>query len=92
MERVAKPAGRFNVVIEETPIPQPGAGEVRVRAVRSLISRGSEIGARYTREHAIDPERMGYSLAGVVDEVGVAEGDQVVEGAVLVTLADSNGC
>ncbi len=83
MKRVAKPAGRFNVVIEEAPIPHPGADEVRVRAVRSLISRGSEIGARYTREHAIDPERMGYSLAGVVDEVGadvrhLREGDRVV--------------
>ena len=83
MKRVAKPAGRFNVVIEEAQIPRPRADEVRVRAVRSLISRGSEIGARYTREHAIDPERMGYSLAGVVDEVGadvqhLREGDRVV--------------
>ena len=83
MKRVAKPAGRFNVVIEEAPVPEPQADEVRVRAVRSLISRGSEIGARYTREHAIDPERMGYSLAGVVDEVGsdvqhLREGDRVV--------------
>ena len=86
MERVAKPAGRFNVVIEEAPVPQPQADEVRVRAVRSLISRGSEIGARYTREHAIDPERMGYSLAGVIDEVGsdiqhLRVGDRVVAGA-----------
>ena len=83
MKRVAKPAGRFNVVIEEAPIPHPGPDEVRVRAIRSLISRGSEIGARYTREHAIDPERMGYSLAGIVDEVGpdvqhLREGDRVV--------------
>ena len=83
MERVAKPAGRFNVVIEEAPVPQPRADEVRVRAVRSLISRGSEIGARYTREHAIDPDRMGYSLAGVIDEVGsdiehLRVGDRVV--------------
>ncbi len=70
MKRVAKPAGRFNVVIEEAPFPEPQADEIRVRAVRSLLSRGSEIGARYTREHAIDPERMGYSLAGVVDAVG----------------------
>ena len=83
MKRVAKPAGRFNVVIEEAPVPEPQADEVRVRAVRSLISRGSEIGARYTREHAIDPERMGYSLAGVIDEVGsdiqhLRVGDRVV--------------
>ena len=83
MKRVAKPAGRFNVVIEEAPIPHPGPDEVRVRAVRSLISRGSEIGGRYTREHAIDPQRMGYSLAGVVDEIGsdiqhLRQGDRVV--------------
>ena len=31
MKRVAKPAGSFNVVIEEVPIPQPRADEVRVR-------------------------------------------------------------
>ena len=64
-------------------LPEPAAGEVRVKAVRSLISRGSEIGARYTREHAVSPEIMGYSLAGVVDALGegvshFAVGDPVV--------------
>ena len=86
MKRVAKPEGKFNVVIEDVPIPEPGPDEVRVRAVRSLISRGSEIGARYTRKHAINPEAMGYSLAGIVDAVGdgidhYTVGDRVVASA-----------
>ena len=83
MKRVAKPAGKFNVVLEDAPIPEPGPDEVRVKAVRSLISRGSEIGRRYTREEAIDPEIMGYCLTGVVDAVGegiehLAVGERVV--------------
>ncbi len=83
MLRFAKPEGKYNLVLEETPIPEPGPGEVRVKAVRSLISRGSEMGARYTREHAVSPEIMGYSLAGVVDALGegvsyLAVGDRVV--------------
>ena len=86
MKRVAKPEGKFNIVIEDVPIPEPGPGEVRVKAVRSLISRGSEIGARYTREYAINPESVGYSLAGVVDAVGegivhLRVGDRVVASA-----------
>ena len=86
MKRVAKPEGKFNIVIEDVPIPEPGPGEVRVKAVRSLISRGSEIGARYTREYAINPESVGYSLAGVVDAVGegivhLRIGDRVVASA-----------
>lgn len=83
MKRAAKPEGKFNVVIEEVPVPEPGPTEVRIRSVASLISRGSEIGARYTREQAVDPESMGYSLAGVIDEVGaevrhLRPGDRVV--------------
>jgi len=83
MKRVVKPEGKFNVVIEEAAMPEPGPGEIRVKAVRSLISRGSEMGGRYTREHAVNPESMGYSLAGIVDAVGeeieyYAVGDKVV--------------
>ena len=83
MKRVIKPTGQFNIEIEEVPMPEPGPGEVRVKAVCSLISRGSEIGARYTREYAVSPEIMGYSLAGVVDALGAgvdcyAVGDRVV--------------
>lgn len=86
MKRVGKPAGKFNIVIEDVPTPEPGPGEVRVEAVRSLISRGSEMGGRYTRASAIDPESMGYSLAGVVDAVGsgvehFTVGDRVVASA-----------
>lgn len=82
MKRVAKPEGRFNLVLEEVPLPEPGPHEVRVRAVRSLISRGSELWRRYVRPEAIDPQIMGYSLAGVVDAVGpqvarFAPGDRV---------------
>ena len=83
MLRLAKPEGKYNLILEEVPIPEPGPGEIRIKSVRSLISRGSEMGARYTREHAVAPEAMGYSLAGVVDQVGpgidhLAEGDRVV--------------
>ena len=83
MKRLAKPDGKYNLVLEEVPIPEPGADEVRVKAVRSLISRGSEMGARYTREHAVSPDIMGYSMAGTVDTVGDAvshfsRGDRVV--------------
>ena len=70
MQRVIKPAGQFNIQLEDVPVPEPGPGEVRIKAVRSLISRGSEIGARYTRTHAVSPEIMGYSLAGTVDALG----------------------
>ena len=83
MKRLAKPEGKYNLVLEEVPVPEPGPGEVRVKAVRSLISRGSEMGARYTREHAVSPDIMGYSMAGTVDAVGdgvshLAPGDRVV--------------
>jgi L-iditol 2-dehydrogenase len=79
---MAKLEGRGNVVLEDAPIPKPGPGEVRVKAVRSLISRGSEIGRRYVMEEAVAPQMMGYSMAGVVDAVGdgvdhLAVGDRV---------------
>ena len=70
MKRVAKPAGKFNVVVEDAPTPAVGPPEVRVRNVRSLISRGSELWRRYIREEAVDPQIMGYSVGGVVDAVG----------------------
>ena len=83
MKRLAKPEGKYNLVVEEAPIPEPGPGEVRVKAVRSLISRGSEMGARYTCEHAVSPDIMGYSMAGTIDAVGEGithfeRGDRVV--------------
>lgn len=83
MKRLAKPEGKYNLILEDAPMPEPGVGEVRVKAVRSLISRGSEMGARYTRDHAVSPDIMGYSMAGIIDAVGegvshFSEGDRVV--------------
>ena len=83
MKRLSKPEGKYNLVLEEAPMPEPASGEVRIKAVRSLISRGSEMGARYTREHAVSHEIMGYSMAGTIDAVGegvshFALGDRVV--------------
>ena len=49
MKRVAKPEGKFNVVLEDAPVPAVGPHDVRVRNVRSLISRGSELWRRYIR-------------------------------------------
>ncbi len=43
MKRVTKPAGQFNIVVEDVAVPEPGPHEIRVRSVRSLISRGSEL-------------------------------------------------
>ncbi len=70
MRRLAKPEGKYNLIVEDAPMPEPGHGEVRIKAVRSLISRGSEMGARYSREHAVSHEIMGYSMAGTIDAVG----------------------
>ncbi len=70
MLRVAKPEGFGNIILEETPIPTCGARDVLVQNKVSLISRGSEVLRRYMREEAIDPGIMGYSVAGVVVEVG----------------------
>ena len=70
MKRVAKPAGMFNIVLEDAPIPEVGPHDVRVCSARSLISRGSELWHRYIKEEAIDPRIMGYSVGGIVDAVG----------------------
>src|SRR5215213_10996232 len=47
-----------------------GIGDIVVRVVRTLISRGSEIGRRYLHQELIDPAIMGYSAAGVVAAIG----------------------
>lgn len=83
MKRLAKREGFGNVVIEEADVPPIGPREILVRVRRSLISRGSEIGGRYRKEGPVDPQRMGYSDAGVVVAVGneidnVAVGDRVM--------------
>lgn len=83
MWRVAKGEGVGNVFLEETPIPEPGPGQVLTRTHVSLISRGSELWRRYERTEAIDPGIMGYCTTGVVERVGegvtlVAPGGRVV--------------
>ena len=83
MKRVIKPEGLHRIELEEVPIPEPGPGEIRIKAACSLISRGSELGGRYTREHAVSPDIMGYSMAGTVDALGAGvehleTGDRVV--------------
>ena len=70
MKRVAKPQGLHNIVIEEVETPVVSATEVLIKSARTLISRGSEIGARYTKTEAIDAAIMGYSQAGIVASVG----------------------
>lgn len=84
MKRVAKGAGYGNVFLEDVPAPTIGSGEVLVRAHTSLISRGSEILRRYRAEGPIDPNIMGYSLAGTIVDAGAearaagyAPGDRV---------------
>lgn len=82
MKRVGKHEGVGNVIVEDAPIPEIGPRDILVRNVRSLISRGSEIGRRYLYHEEIDPAIMGYSVAGYVTAVGTdvteyAVGDRV---------------
>ena len=70
MIRVTKPEGFGNIQLEEVPIPEINAQQVRVQTDTTLISRGSELFRRYIREDAVSPAIMGYSLTGVVDAVG----------------------
>ena len=70
MKRVAKPEGRFQIIIEDVEIPRIASTEVLIKVERTLISRGSEIWRRYTRPEPIEHRMMGYSLSGTVIEVG----------------------
>ena len=70
MQRLEKLAGFGNVQMVETNVPIPGPDEVLVRVHRSLISRGSELFARYVKEEAMPARIMGYSDAGEVVETG----------------------
>ena len=86
MKRLMKREGQFNFVIEDVPIPSPGTGQVLIRNKVTLISRGSEIGGRYTSESALEQRSMGYSAAGVIEAVGAevtafAPGDRVMASA-----------
>ena len=82
MKRVVKLEGKVNIAIEEIEIPGIAGNEALVKNKRSLISRGSELFARYVMPGVVDPARMGYSDAGVVAAVGedvrdVSVGDRV---------------
>jgi threonine dehydrogenase-like Zn-dependent dehydrogenase len=72
MRRVIKPEGFGNVQIEEVPIPAIAERQVLVRNHVTLISRGSELFARYNQERAVNPAAMGYSATGIVAAVGSA--------------------
>ena len=86
MKRIAKPAGAYNIAVEEVEIPAIARTEILIRAQCSLISRGSEIWRRYVREEAIDHRAMGYSLVGRVAEVG-AEVEEFKTGDLVAALA-----
>ena len=70
MKRLEKLEGFGNVQMVEAEVPSPGPDEVLVKVHRSLISRGSELFRRYTREESVSPNMMGYSDAGEVVEAG----------------------
>lgn len=70
MLQVTKPEGFGNIQLEEVPMPEINARQVRVAADTTLISRGSELFRRYIMEAAVPPSIMGYSLTGVVEAVG----------------------
>ncbi len=86
MKRIAKPAGAYNIAVEEVEVPAISSTEILIRAQCSLISRGSEIWRRYVREEAIDHRMMGYSLVGWVAEVG-AEVEEFKTGDRVAALA-----
>jgi len=70
MIRVTKPEGFGNIQLEEVPMPEVNAQQIRVKTDTTLISRGSELFRRYIREEAVPSSIMGYSLTGTVDAVG----------------------
>ena len=86
MQRLEKHDGIGNVQMVEVDVPSPGPQDALVQVNRSLISRGSELFARYVKEEAVSPEIMGYSDAGEVVEVG-AEVTEIQPGARVMALA-----
>ena len=70
MKRLVKGEGYGNTFFEEVPMPQITDQQVLIKTHTSLISRGSEILARYRKETVVDPNRMGYSVAGTVVDAG----------------------
>ena len=70
MLQVTKPEGFGNIQLEEVPMPEINARQIRVETDTTLISRGSELFRRYIMEDAVPPSIMGYSLTGIVEAVG----------------------
>ena len=84
MLQVTKPEGFGNIQLEEVPIPEISARQIRVETDTTLISRGSELFRRYIMEEAVPPSIMGYSLTGTVDAVGTEVTDYQVGERVMV--------
>ena len=84
MLQVTKPEGFGNIQLEEVPIPEISARQIRVETDTTLISRGSELFRRYIMEAAVPPSIMGYSLTGIVDAVGTEVTDYEVGERVMV--------
>ena len=84
MLQVTKPEGFGNIQLEEVPIPEINARQIRVETDTTLISRGSELFRRYIMEAAVPPSIMGYSLTGIVDAVGAEVTDYQVGERVMV--------
>ncbi len=84
MIRVIKPEGFGNIQLEDIPIPKINSRQVLVRTHTTLISRGSELFRRYIREEAIPASMMGYSLTGVVEQIGSAVTEYQVGQRVMV--------
>lgn len=84
MLQVTKPEGFGNIQLEEVPMPEINAQQIRVETDTTLISRGSELFRRYIMEEAVPPSIMGYSLTGTVETVGVEVSDYRVGDRVMV--------
>ncbi|MCY3741718.1 MAG: zinc-binding dehydrogenase [Candidatus Poribacteria bacterium] len=84
MLQVTKPEGFGNIQLEEVPMPEINARQIRVETDTTLISRGSELFRRYIMEDAVPPSIMGYSLTGVVDAVGAEVTDYRIGQRVMV--------
>ena len=70
MKRIAKAKNKFNIFIEEVPIPKILPTEVLIKSRYTLVSRGSEIWRRYVRPEAFQQKMMGYCLTGEIVEIG----------------------
>ena len=57
MLQVTKPEGFGNIQLEEVPMPEINARQIRVETDTTLISRGSELFRRYIMEDAVPPRQ-----------------------------------